>query len=145
MSSRERAPALRGRLVSVLVLGTATAGCTGVPSNALVGTWELVSFAYTTGDSTTRGDTTQMRSLKILNSTHFAWLTIAPGGARFVGAGSGRYQVHDSTYTEASQYASQADHVGQTYQFRFRVEDDRWYHTGMVNGVLIEETWRRIR
>lgn len=142
---REVARAVSSRLTSVLVIGIATVGCTVASSNDLRGTWELVSFVYTTGDSATRGDTTQMRSLKVLNDTHFAWLTVTPDGVEFVGSGSGTYEVRDGTYTEVSQYSSDADHVGQTYRFTYRIAGDRWYHTGVVNGVRIEETWHRIR
>lgn len=128
----------------LVAVGLVAVGCSGQPSNDLEGTWELVSYEYAAPDTVMRGDTADMRSQKVLNGTHFSWVTVSPDQRAFIGAATGTYSIRGDTYTEVTEHASQADHVDRTYSFTYRIAGGLWLHTGIVNGVRIQETWRRV-
>ena len=116
------------------------------PANPLQGSWRLVSQKLIYPDSTVnvRG-TSVPPSTKILNDTHFAFGYQTEDGEE-VYAGGGRYTLEgDSLYTEHIEYHSSIPNVGQSLTFKYRVEGNRWYHTGQIGNFVLEEVWERIK
>lgn len=134
----------RARLVCSLVVSffMATAVLAQLPSNVLEGTWEMVSqrlvYPNTVVDQTDRIPYT----LKILNSTHFAF------GRQIqdeeVYAGGGTYTYDGDTYTEHIRYHSAAGLAGQSITFDARVVGDVWYHEADLGDFVLEEIWQRV-
>lgn len=138
-------------LVFVLV---AFAACghtrTTAPSTAagadhpLTGTWEMVSARYTAGDGTVSAfDASAYRSIKVLNGTHFAFITEDRDG-EFVRAGGGPYRVQSDRYIETVTYGS-FDLPEGSASFTYRVDGDTWHHSGIIGTNRLEEVWRRVR
>ncbi|GIV58638.1 MAG: hypothetical protein D6746_16765 [Bacteroidetes bacterium] len=135
-------------LVTALFLFLALAPLAGqaqAPANVLEGTWKLISQREVYPDTVI---VTQRvpPSIKILNSTHFAWGYQTEDGED-VQAGGGRYTlVGDSIYIEHIQYHTSGALVGLDIHFDARVVGDSlWYHTGIFpTGYRLEEVWRRV-
>ena len=141
------------QLLSLLTLGgcaAAGAGATGAPSGpvrglgpALVGTWELVSTRVTRGDRTLLDERAPtVRALKILNGTHYSLVTLRNG--TFSRAAAGRYRVAGDSYSETIEVASGQFTEGRTYNFKIRVEGDRWTTDGGSGEDRFHEVWRRV-
>lgn len=112
----------------------------------LVGAWEVESLRFTDPDGTVRDvEIGDPPGLKIFSETHWVFVEQnGPDDAAPTSGGGGRYTVEGNTYTEFVQYHAARDFVGQTLPFECRVEDDRWYQTGMLpDGVKLEEVYRR--
>lgn len=106
------------------------------------GAWEMVDIRVIYPDRVDRPQHRQ-RQIKILTPTHFAFGRQADDPEE-VYAGGGRYEVDGNTYTEHIEYHSSAPLVGTAIEFECRVEDDLWYHSGIIGDFRLEETWRRI-
>lgn len=113
--------------------------------NPLVGTWALVSTRISNGQTVLlEGGPPQMRSLKILNATHYSVITRQ--GDTFVRAGAGRYTLTGTEYTETVELASSANFVpGQVYSFRITLQDDTWTIEGGSGSQQLREVWRRVK
>ena len=98
----------------------------------LAGTWRLVSATSTQKDSTVSTFNSKLTMIKILNETHFAFLSHAAGkdtvGAPF-SAGGGTYTLADSVYTESLEYY--IDPQWENNRFPFTVH--------IVNDTLIQQ------
>ena len=114
------------------------------PANQLEGSWRLVSQRAVYPD-TIIVTTNVPPSMKILNSTHFAWGYQAASGEDVL-AGGGRYTIEaDSIYTEYIEFHTSPVLVGLPIRFTVKVIGDLWYHTGeFPSGYRLEEVWRRI-
>lgn len=117
---------------------------TAVRPNPLRGDWEFVSGRFTAPDGTVRTADTQLRSIKIIGPTRFAFVTLRADGT-LARAAAGRYTISGNTYTEYLDLASPAEAQGSTGVFTWRVEGDTWYHNGESRGVKFEEVWRRAK
>lgn len=84
-----------------------------------------------------------IRALKILNATDYSVVTIR--GDQFMRAGTGRYTVDGSTYTETIDLGSGRFTPGRTYTFRFDLTGDVWTIDGGQGQELFHEVWRRVR
>lgn len=112
-------------------------------SNALDGAWEIVSGKYVSPEGrVTEYAAPEIRSLKVLNDSRFAFVTVRADGTFIRGAG-GRYTISGNKYSEHLDKASMDGMRGKTYTFEWRLDGDRWYHTGTNEGGRIEEVWRR--
>jgi len=124
-------------LLAVLALMLPVAGCGG-SSKALQGTWVLIDSG---------GEKPASPSTKILDADHFAFGGPTPGGS--VWAGGGSYRVEDGKYIENVEYHSIASLVGRSLVFNYRIEGDRWYHSGDFEAggrkFHIREIWRRVK
>ena len=110
---------------------------------ALVGTWELVSTRVTRGDGTLLDERAPtVRALKILNGTHYSLVTLRNG--TFARAASGRYRVVGDSYSETIELASGRFNEGRTYNFKIRVDGDRWTTDGGAGEDRFHEVWRRV-
>ncbi len=100
----------------------------------LIGTWQLVSATSTEKDSTKSTFNPKLRMIKIINATHFAFLThdLTNGKdsakAAFT-AGGGTYTLADSLYTEHLDYF--IDRQWENYKFEFVIK--------IVNDTLIQQ------
>ena len=135
-------------VLSLCLFAPACQSSSGVADNAaspLEGTWELVSGVYTTAEGVvTKVDASEVRSMKVLNPTHFAFLTVSASDGKFIRAGGGPYRVEGTRYSETVRYASAPSMVNQTYEFSYRIDGDTWHHAGRLGRGQLEEVWRRV-
>jgi len=114
------------------------------PENKLVGTWKLVSAKWGGREAKLpAGDTT----LKHVTPTQFMWATYDKDGKVTRAAGGG-YTLKGETYEETPEYGVGNDFnvvKGKAQTFTWRVEENKWHHTGKLsNGLTIEEVWERV-
>jgi len=129
--------------VAVLIM----AGCAG-PGKGLMhrppevggvleGTWEHV-----------HADSALFGQIKILNATHFVWVTYERATGAAIALGGGTYQFDGKTYVENLEFGSDGlplDLLGHDQVFKAEIGGDLWYHHGTLStGFEIHEVWRRI-
>ena len=113
-------------------------------ADPLAGAWQFVSGRYTDADGkVTEASAPELRSLKVLNNSRFVYITTKKDG-EFVRSAGGEYTIAGNAYAEKIDASSAEVMRGKTYSFEWRVEGDLWYHTGMKDGVRLEEIWRRV-
>jgi hypothetical protein len=129
-------------LVVLVISGCAGPGkgfMSGAPEGArlLEGTWEHV-----------HADTARYRQIKILNATHFVWVTHERDTGMLIGMGGGTYAFDGRTYVEKLEFGTLGlplDLVGYDQVFTAEFAGDRWYHEGTLsNGFEVRETWKRL-
>jgi hypothetical protein len=134
-------------LATIVALAVTTAGRADVPKpaakeNKLVGVWKLVSAKYDGKEQTIRGT-----HLKHVTPTHFIWVTHDDAGQVSSPLG-GPYKLDGDKYEETPEYGVGAilkSFKGKTQSFTFKVEGNKWHHTGKLSGGLeIEEVWERV-
>lgn len=111
---------------------------------SLQGSWALQSAVYTKADGTVikvSGD--DLKSVKVLSKSRFSFVTVNKDGS-FSSALTGTYQLKADSYHETPQTGSVASMINKTYEFKAKVEGDLWYHSGMEDGMKIEEVWERL-
>ncbi len=121
-----------------------------VPVNPMIGTWELISGTTIQGKDTSVTDYTKNKKfLKIINSSHFAFvghdLTKGKDTLAFYTSGAGTYTLTDSLYTEHLQFCSDRAWEGNDFSFTILIKDDTLTQTGIekvekigVNRLNIE-------
>ncbi|CAN5192650.1 hypothetical protein BH23BAC1_BH23BAC1_38940 [soil metagenome] len=122
------------------------------PENPLIGAWTLVSSNNTNPEGEyVIFDKSNTRQIKILTPDHFMFITerIENGEKKFASAAGGRYELDGRTYIEYIDYASWEDVRDAKAEFTWRIDNDRWYHTGLIyvshgENILIEEVWERV-
>ena len=128
----------KGLYVFLAAAIIAAAGCGG--SKSVRGTWELIYPETGNGPPVTR-------NVKVVSDTHFAFGSPAADGGIF--AGGGTWELSDSTYTETVRYHTLHWLVGQRLEFKYHIEDDKWYHSGTfdIGGrrFTVNEIWRRVK
>jgi hypothetical protein len=104
----------------------------------LEGTWEH-TFA----------NAPQHRQVKIINETHFVWVTYARKRGLPLVLGGGTYTFDGSTYKEFYEFGSRClpqQLVGKEQVFVAEVDRDEWTHSGtLTNGFRVREIWRRVK
>jgi hypothetical protein len=104
----------------------------------LEGTWEH-----------TFDDAPQHRQVKIINQTHFVWVTYVRADGRPLLMGGGTYTFDGKTYTEKYEFGGPglpAELVGKVQTFAAELEGNTWRHTGTLsNDFFVREIWRRVR
>ena len=115
------------------------------------GTWELVSNTVIRPDTTVRKDLTGQKMLKIINATHFSFLThdVSIDGKKnenkvFV-AGGGEYRIENGKYIESLEFCNYREWEGHEFSFDVIVRNDSLFQTGVeeikdlgVNQKIIE-------
>jgi hypothetical protein len=104
------------------------------PGLKIWGTWEH-----------TFPDSPELRQVKIINRTHFVWVTYnrRDGTPRSVGGGT--YTIDDKNYKEKLEFGS-ANVIGKEQTFTGKFEADQWELSGkLTNGVEINEIWNRVK
>ena len=122
----------------------------------LEGTWQLVAATSTEKDSTKSTFNPDVKMIKIINGTHFAFFSHDLNNgkdsskAQF-SAGGGTYELKDSTYTEHLEYFNTRQWEGGTFQFTIRIKADTLVQEGIEKveklGIdhIIRETYVRIK
>jgi hypothetical protein len=115
------------------------------------GTWKLLSgTTIEKGDSTVTDYTSNLRFIKIINKTHFAFLShdINKGkdSTAVFSSGGGNYFLTDSAYTEHLEYCSDRQWEGNDFKFTITINNDTLIQKGIekvenigVNRINIEK------
>ena len=117
------------------------------------GTWKLVSGTTIEKSDTTVTDYTKERSfIKIINATHFAFLghDLNKGkDSAFFSCGGGKYELHDTAYTEHLEYCNDREWEGNDFHFTVTISNDTLLQQGIekidsigVNRINIEKYTR---
>jgi hypothetical protein len=113
-------------------------------ASPLVGSWELVSTRMMRGDSVLFEFTAPaIKSLKILNATH--WSVVTVRGDVFQRAAAGHYTTNGSTYVETMELASGRFTPGRQFAFQSDVTGDTWTIDGGEGSDRFHEVWHRVR
>lgn len=128
-----------------------TSGAIKLP---IQGTWKLLTGTLIEkGDTTVTDYTKATEFIKIINDTHFAFLSHdlnkgKDSGASFV-AGGGKYSLKDSAYTEHLEYCSDRQWEGNDFDFTITINNDTLTQKGLekidsigVNRLNIEKYLR---
>ncbi len=122
----------------------------------IIGTWELISATTTEKDTTFSTFNPKIKMIKIINPTHFAFLThdLNMGKdtttAAFT-AGGGAYTLMDSTYTEQLEYYIDRQWENNKFQFVVHITNDTLIQKGVEKldklGIdrVIVETYKRVK
>ena len=107
------------------------------PANSLQGTWKLMTGTVIEKGDTTITDYTKGRSfIKIINASHFAFIThdIGKGkdslSAEF-SAGAGTYSVNGNSYTEHLEYCNAREWEGHDFTFTVTINSDTLIQSGV--------------
>lgn len=122
----------------------------------LIGTWELISATTTEKDSTYSTFNPNVKMIKIINPTHFAFLShdLKMGKdtatAAFT-AGGGAYTLVDSVYTEHLEYFISREWEDNKFEFVVKINNDTLIQKGIekieklgVDHVIIEK-YKRVK
>lgn len=114
------------------------------PANQLIGTWKLVSAKY--GGKEVKFPEGITR-IKHVTPTQFMWASCDKDGEVAVALG-GTYTLDGNKYEELPEYGTGEilkALKGKPQTFTWKVEGDKWYHTGKLSTDLtIEEVWERV-
>ena len=122
----------------------------------LIGTWELISATSTEKDSTVSTFNPKVKMIKIINPTHFAFLSHDlnmgkdTATAAFI-AGGGTYILVDSVYTEHLDYFIDRNWENNKFEFVVKIQNDTLIQKGIEKveklGVdhIIVEKYRRYK
>jgi hypothetical protein len=112
--------------------------------NKLVGTWKVVSAKYGGKDVNRPEGYTH---LKHVTPTQFMWV-IYDGEGKVEAALGGSCTVKGDDYVEMPEYGMGGvleQLKGKPQPFKWKVEGNKWYHTGKLSsGLTIEEVWERV-
>jgi hypothetical protein len=116
------------------------------------GSWKLLSGTLIEkGDTTVTDYTKNLSFIKIINSTHFAFLNHdlnkgKDSAAASFSAGGGSYTLKDSIYTEHLEYCNDRQWEGNDFPFTIILKNDTLIQTGVekiesagVNRLNIEK------
>lgn len=143
--------------VSILII-TLFASCTMQSKKnplPLIGTWELISATSTEKDSVTSTFNPNLKMIKIINPTHFAFLSHDLNGGKDSAtaaytAGGGAYTLKDSVYTEHLEYFIDRRWEKNKFEFVVKIVNDTLIQKGVekVEGLgvdhIIVEKYKRI-
>jgi hypothetical protein len=112
--------------------------------NKLVGTWKMASAKYGGREHKFPEGTT---TVKHVTPTQFMWASYDADGKVTRAAGGG-YTLKGEVYEETPEYGMSTDFdviKGKAQTFKWKVEGNKWYHTGKLSsGLTIEEVWERV-
>lgn len=122
----------------------------------IVGTWELISATSTEKDSTYSTFNSKLRMIKIINPTHFAFLSHDLLGGKdsssaAYSAGGGSYSLKDSNYTEHLEYYIDREWENKDFQFVIQIVNDTLTQKGLEKvenlGIdrIIVEKYKRVQ
>jgi len=121
-------------------------------ANKLEGTWKLLSGTTIEKNDTTVTDYTKDKPfIKVINATHFAFMTHdlnhgKDSATALYSSGGGRYELHDSSYTEHLEYCSAREWEGHDFTFTVTINNDTLVQQGIekidsigINRINIEK------
>jgi hypothetical protein len=113
--------------------------------NPLVGTWKCVSAKYGGNEVARPAGFTQ---IKHVTPAQFIW-AVHDGEGKVSTVLGGSYTLKGDAYVETPEYGT-AENLeqlkGKPQSFTWKVEGDKWHHTGKLStGLTIEEVWERVK
>ena len=139
--------------IAFMLLSTISFSCKMMPKKegsqkeiiSLAGTWKLLTgTTIEKGDSTITDYTKDKEFIKIINDTHFAFLSHdlnkgKDSSAAFT-AGGGTYSLADNVYTEHLQYCSDRQWEGNSFEFNVTINADTLTQKGIekVEDIGVE-------
>lgn len=141
--------------ISMMVIFSACNAIQEQKESPLIGTWELIAATSTERDSTVSTFDPKLRMIKIINPTHFAFLSHDINGGKdttqavFV-AGGGTYTLVDSVYTEHLAYFNDRAWENHTFEFVVNIKQDTLIQKGIEKlenlGIdhIIVEKYKRV-
>ena len=128
--------------------------CQKDSEKTMVGTWQLISATSTENDSTFSTFNPKVKMIKILNGTHFSFLSHDLDGgkdstqAAFT-AGGGTYELKDSVYTENLDYFIDRQWENHKFEFVIYIKNDTLVQKGIeklekfgIDRVIVEKYQR---
>ena len=118
---------------------------------SIAGTWKLLTGTLIENNDTVVTDYTKNKSfIKIINDTHFAFLTHdldkGKDSTAMYTSGGGTYSLSDSIYTEHLEYCSARNWEGHDFSFTVTINNDTLTQSGIekidsigVNRLNIEK------
>lgn len=102
----------------------------------IIGTWKLLSGTLIEKGDTTVTDYTQKTSfIKIINETHFAFLShdLAKGkdSSASYSSGGGKYEIKGNKYTEHLEYCTAREWEGNDFDFEVTIKNDTLVQQGV--------------
>ena len=145
-------------IIALILMGIIFTACDNKKQNqvSIVGTWELVSATSTEKDSTVSTFNPKLKMIKIINPTHFAFLShdLNAGkdssSAAYI-AGGGVYTLKDSVYTEHLEYFIDRQWENNKFEFVVKIDKDTLIQKGIEKveklGIdhIIVEKYKRIK
>ncbi|MDP1815539.1 MAG: hypothetical protein Q8K92_13915 [Leadbetterella sp.] len=134
----------------LLILGV-FCSCDKQSSPSLEGTWQLISATSTEKDSTFSTFNSKVKMIKIINLSHFAFLSHDITGAKdstraAYTAGGGTYTLKDSLYTENLEYFSDPQWENHKFEFVVKIQNDTLVQRGVekleklgIDRVIVEK------
>ena len=112
----------------------------------LEGTWQLISgTVIEKGDTTLTDYTKDKNMIKIINTTHFAFLNHDLNKGKdstnvvFV-AGGGKYELKGDQYIEHLEYCNAREWEGNTFTFTLKIQNDTLTQSGIekIEGIGVD-------
>lgn len=102
----------------------------------IIGTWKLLSGTLIEKGDTTVTDYTKKTSfIKIINDTHFAFLShdLAKGkdSSASYSSGGGKYEIKGNKYTEHLEYCTAREWEGNDFEFEVTIKNDTLVQQGV--------------
>lgn len=102
----------------------------------ITGTWKLISGTLIEkGDTTVTWYTKNISFIKIINDTHFAFLSHdlnkGKDSLAMYSSGGGSYSLKDSQYTEHLEYCSDRQWEGNDFSFTISIHNDTLIQKGI--------------
>ena len=145
--------------IGFIVILVITAACNSDKKQNQVpisGTWELISATTIEKDTTFSTFNAKNKMIKIINSTHFAFLShdLTAGkdtATATYTAGGGTYTLKDSIYTEHLDYFIDRQWENNVFDFVVKIENDTLIQKGIekieklgIDHIIIEK-YKRIK
>ncbi|OEK07213.1 hypothetical protein BFP71_01660 [Roseivirga misakiensis] len=109
----------------------------------LAGAWRIT-------DRMRNGEMQAMRlgarkTIKMITGSRFQWVAFNPESKQFSGTGGGKVVLKDGKYNEHIEFFSKnPDRVGADLSFDYKVNGDKWDHSGLSStGNPIREIWTK--
>jgi len=125
--------------------------CEKQSTSSLEGTWQLISATSTEKDSTFSTFNPKVKMVKIINASHFAFLSHDITGAKdstraAYTAGGGTYTLKDSLYSENLEYFIDPQWENHKFEFVVKIQNDTLVQKGVekleklgIDRVIVEK------
>jgi hypothetical protein len=125
--------------------------CEKQSTSSLEGTWQLISATSTEKDSTFSTFNPKVKMIKIINDSHFAFLSHDITGAKdstraVYTAGGGTYTLKDSLNSENLEYFIDPQWENHKFEFVVKIQNDTLVQKGVekleklgIDRVIVEK------